>query len=95
VVTDNFYPGWVATLYREDAEEVTLDIMPADLAFRGVYLPAGTHTVHFSYRPRSVLYGAVLGGVLLLLLLSICLVPPCRSLLSRRAVPGYADSGGG
>jgi len=46
VLADTWYPGWAASL---DGEPV--DIMRADVAFRGIEVPAGEHTVVFSYEP--------------------------------------------
>ncbi|HEY9721564.1 MAG TPA: YfhO family protein [Oscillatoriaceae cyanobacterium] len=52
ILTDAFYPGWQA---RVDGAPAT--IYPADVAFRGVYLPAGRHRVDFRYAPRSFRLG--------------------------------------
>lgn len=46
VLTDAFYSGWNAYL---DGERVS--IYPANVLFRGIYLPRGTHTVRFAYEP--------------------------------------------
>jgi hypothetical protein len=54
VVADTFYPGWVATI-----DGVPTTIYPADVAFRGVVVPAGSHTIRMEYRPNSVLLGAL------------------------------------
>ena len=53
VLSDIFYPGWVA---RIDSAETP--IYRANVAFRAVTVPAGTHTVEFSYEPASFRYGA-------------------------------------
>ena len=58
LLTDAYYPGWVA---RVDGEPV--DILRADLMFRAVALGPGTHAVEFVYEPVSVKGGGVLGGV--------------------------------
>ena len=60
VTTDAFYPGWDATL---DGRPVP--VSRADLAFRAVSVPPGTHTVTYRYRPRSVFYGLRLSLTLL------------------------------
>jgi Bacterial membrane protein YfhO len=52
VVTDAYYPGWIATV---DGREIP--ILRADYAFRAVPIPAGDHVVDFIYRPKSVQYG--------------------------------------
>lgn len=46
VLTDAYYPGWVATVNDQPAPIYRTDIM-----FRGVKVPAGESTVVFDYRP--------------------------------------------
>lgn len=53
VLSDTFYPGWRATL---DGSETP--ILRANLAFRGVAIPAGVHLVEFLYDPASFRYGS-------------------------------------
>ena len=68
VLTDAFYPGWIA---RVDGVEVP--IQRADFAFRAVGVPAGEHVVEFRYEPASVRYGALLslaGAIVLLALIA-------------------------
>jgi hypothetical protein len=55
VLTDTYYPGWKATVDGESAE-----IYPTDLMFRGIFVPAGDHTIEFSYEPGSFKVGAAL-----------------------------------
>jgi hypothetical protein len=64
VLTDLFYPGWIA---EEDGRR--LEILRADGFFRAVALPAGTHRVIFRYRPLSVVLGAGVSAVALLTIL--------------------------
>jgi hypothetical protein len=61
VVTDLFYPGWIA---EEGGRR--LAILRADGFFRAVALPAGSHRVTFRYRPVSVLVGAGISAAALL-----------------------------
>jgi hypothetical protein len=63
MLTDAFYPGWVA---RVDGVEVP--ILRADYAFRAVAVPPGQHVVEFRYRPASFRYGAALSVVGLIVL---------------------------
>lgn len=59
VLTDVHFPGWKATV---DGEEVPIERV--DYLLRGVVVPAGTHTVEFTYEPASFRAGwiiAVLG----------------------------------
>jgi Bacterial membrane protein YfhO len=62
LLADAYYPGWEAYV---DGAPAT--IYPADIALRGVLVPAGTHTVTMEYRPQSAVIGAlgVPAGVLL------------------------------
>lgn len=55
VLSDVFYPGWVAAVDGVDAP-----IHRVNYAFRGVSVPAGAHVVTFSYRPASFRYGVYL-----------------------------------
>jgi hypothetical protein len=55
VLHDAWYPGWRATL---DGQAVPIHV--ADGIFRAVWIPAGHHTLVFSYAPRSFAAGAVI-----------------------------------
>jgi hypothetical protein len=61
VVGDSYYPGWQAFL---DGRRV--DLHRANVAFRAVAVPPGTHDVVLRFRPTSVALGAALSGVGLL-----------------------------
>ncbi|HEX8137153.1 MAG TPA: hypothetical protein VF544_06145 [Pyrinomonadaceae bacterium] len=73
VTSDVFYPGWAATV-----DGAPVQLFQTDYALRGVWVPAGTHLVRFTYRPRSFYYGA---GTSALSLLALA----CAALLLRRA----------
>ncbi|MBN1285512.1 MAG: YfhO family protein [Anaerolineae bacterium] len=53
VLSDVFYPGWTA-----DVDGAPAEILRADVALRGVCVPAGAHTVTMRYRPISFILGA-------------------------------------
>jgi hypothetical protein len=53
VLTDQYYPGWLASV---NGKETT--IYQADYAFRAVLVQAGESTVTFDYSPRSFIVGA-------------------------------------
>jgi Bacterial membrane protein YfhO len=66
ILADTYYPGWVAWVDGRPAV-----IRYADYAFRGVAVPAGSHTIVFDYQPRSVMVGSwltILGALVGLLL---------------------------
>jgi uncharacterized membrane protein YfhO len=63
VVSRLRFPGWTATIDGKES-----DILGVDGALMGVVVPAGRHRVVLSYRPRSLLLGALVsltGGVAL------------------------------
>lgn len=63
VLADLDYPGWSVTVDGRPAESIRVDGQ-----FRGVRLDLGSHRVVWSYRPRSVLWGAAMSlGTLLFL----------------------------
>jgi hypothetical protein len=67
VLSDAFYPGWQATVDGAPAA-----ILPTNVLYRGVYVPAGAHTVTFTYEPTGWRSGlAAAGGGLLLALLAV------------------------
>lgn len=55
VLLDTFADGW-----RAEVDGKAEPICAANLAFRGVALPAGQHRVTFLYRPGSVVWGGLL-----------------------------------
>jgi hypothetical protein len=55
VLSDNYYPGWSATVDGHPSQ-----IYEVDLALRGVAVPAGAHKIVFHYRPRSFVLGFAL-----------------------------------
>jgi hypothetical protein len=57
VTTDTYYPGWNAYL---DDDRVA--VYRANLAFRAVYVPAGTHLLEYRYEPRSFRCGVLLAA---------------------------------
>jgi uncharacterized membrane protein YfhO len=67
VVSDTNYPGWEAEL-----DGVATPILRANLAFRGVAVPAGSHRVVMKFRPPSARNGLVLSGISTIALLAFC-----------------------
>ncbi|GIK42490.1 MAG: hypothetical protein BroJett011_63230 [Chloroflexota bacterium] len=69
VLTDTYYPGWQAAL-----DGNPIEILPVNIMFRAVEVPAGEHTVVFEFKPRSVRMGAwVSGGALVASALALAL----------------------
>jgi len=58
VLADTFYPGWSATI-----DGVSTPIYPADVLFRAVFVPAGTHRILFQYEAPALHRGLVLAAV--------------------------------
>jgi hypothetical protein len=52
VLADNFYDGWRAEISGQPAE-----VLVVNHTFRGVVVPAGEHTVQFSFEPASLYTG--------------------------------------
>ena len=82
VLSDTYYPGWRAYLetqidtdksqIRTDNTDKELKIYRADFAFRAVEVPAGKHTVKFSFEPTYWKLGLwISGGTLLVVLLGL------------------------
>lgn len=58
VLTDAWYPGWLATVDGRQAP-----LLRANVAFRGVVVPAGEHVIEMHYRPTSRRRGTWLAAV--------------------------------
>ena len=63
VVSEIFYPGWVATV---DGRQV--DILLTDYLLRGLSLPPGQHKIEMRYTAPAARTGAIVSGCALLLL---------------------------
>jgi hypothetical protein len=58
VVSDMFYPGWVATVDGEPRP-----VLQADYCFRAVRVEPGEHRVRFEFRPRSWTLGLAISAM--------------------------------
>ena len=63
VLPDAYYPGWQAAVDGQ-----TAPLRRANYAFRAVFVPAGQHTVEFSFKPVIWRVGLAISGLTLLLL---------------------------
>jgi len=82
VLCDSWMPGWTARV-----DGVPAPVQAANLAFRAVDVPAGSHVVEFSYRSRGWELGRALGLAALVLLLA-CLALAWRERRALRAAAG-------
>lgn len=58
VLNDTFYPGWNAAIDGKPAQ-----ILPANIGYRAVVIPAGEHIVVFSYNPKTLVIGSWISGI--------------------------------
>ncbi len=66
VLSDSYYPGWLATL---DGQPAT--IYETDAVFRGVFVPAGSHHIRFQFDPPALKIGFALASISLLMAIVI------------------------
>jgi hypothetical protein len=66
VVSQNWLPGWTATVGGVEAPVVRVNH-----SLQGVPVPEGTHEVHLAYRPGSVFNALWISGISVLLLLGL------------------------
>ncbi len=75
VLTDNYYPGWTATIDGKPTE-----LYRADYTLRAVEAPEGKHTVVFTYTPITLTIGEIVTAVgIILSIVIVC----CMSRLIR------------
>lgn len=78
VLSDAYHNGWQVRVNGEPAP-----LYRANYALRGVWLPPGTHTITLDYRPQPLVWGAVLSGVAVLIVVG-AVVSHIRRLRSPR-----------
>ncbi len=64
VVSELHYPGWQATV-----DSASVPILKAYGVLRAIVLPAGSHVIELTYRPPSVIVGAIISLLTLVLVL--------------------------
>lgn len=69
ILDDSAYPGWQAS---RDGHPVSWK--PANENFRAVPIPVGKHAIRFTYRPASVLIGAIISALCVLALIALGVV---------------------
>jgi len=78
VASENWYPGWEAWLDGKPAP-----IYLTDIAFRGVAVPDGSHTLRMEFHPMILPVAAAISAVTLLVLIGL-------TLLSKKSLLRYA-----
>jgi hypothetical protein len=63
VLSEAYYPGWLATIDDRPAE-----IYRTDIAFRGVVVPAGRHMVQMQFRPVIFAWARAISALALVVL---------------------------
>ena len=66
VVSQTYYPGWVASI---DGHRT--DVFPADFALTGIEIPAGHHQVRFEFQSPSFRAGLSITAVALAVLIGL------------------------
>lgn len=74
VLTDTFDTGWHATV-----DNVAVPILRTNIAFRGIAVSTGKHTIHMWYEPKSFLIGRMITVISLSFLSVIILIAVIRS----------------
>jgi hypothetical protein len=74
VLADTYASGWTA-----DVDGSGAAIVPLDSGLRGVQLPAGEHSVTFTYRPLPTLIGLVVALIAVLATVAWALLPCSRA----------------
>ncbi|MDX2038539.1 MAG: YfhO family protein [Isosphaeraceae bacterium] len=69
-IADAFDPGWTA-----EVDGTPAPILPADVAFRAIFLTKGTHRVELRYRPRGFVLGLGISLGTLALVLALGFAP--------------------
>jgi hypothetical protein len=82
ILADTFYPGWRLTI-----DGKTVPIFRANRVMRGAAVPAGEHTLVYTYEPASFRAGVIIsaGGLIVLLALAWLFPrsPPAQARLPR------------
>jgi hypothetical protein len=81
VLSDAYYPGWRASI-----DEQSTQVLRVNHALRGIYLPAGSHSVTFLFRPIVFYAGFATTSVATLVIVAIIGVKLANKMKSKREV---------
>jgi hypothetical protein len=82
VLSEVYYPGW-----RADVNGHTTQILPANFAFRAVYLEPGSNRVRLSFRPTSWIVGLTISVAMWCVLLVVAVLTARRAWQMRHTRP--------
>ena len=60
VVSEQYYPGWMAKIRTSDEHETKADTFPVEEIFNGVNVPAGYCTITMKFVPKTFYFGATI-----------------------------------
>jgi hypothetical protein len=83
VLRESYAPGWQAVVSQAGQPDQELDVLPANVGFRAVRVPAGEGTVEFTYSPVSYQVGSWITMFSLLLTLG-CIAGGVVQIVLRR-----------
>lgn len=83
VLNDAYYPGW-----RAELDGRTVPVLPANVAVRGVEVPAGSHQVVFEYHPAWLAPGAAVSSGSVIVMIGAAAVGSLRARRARAAGRG-------
>jgi hypothetical protein len=88
VLSDTWYPGWRATLDGRPTP-----IQRANLMFRALHVPQGSHNLHLTYRPESYVWGlgTSLGTLLIVILGGLLSIRPVVGVRAHTSPPTAPD----
>jgi hypothetical protein len=81
VLTDAYYPGWIATVDDRAAE-----INRADVLFRAIKVPQGQHRIELRYDPASYKIGAIVSLIAWIVLIVVFILTRRRVIIAQQSL---------
>ena len=75
VIAQNYYPGWQATV-----DDAPVDLLRVNYSQQGLLLPAGNHNISLEFKSVTFLWGLVISGISLIVLLYLFWRRPAKKL---------------